>query len=313
MTMYDEKPKNEEKAKNDQKRYQTEWSFSFADLGDRINDFVHSLGASGEEAAVKTERFTEPLGSTSSARIRLDAPVGETTVKASNGDVLIDAEITHIGDIQFAVSGDAEKNVTLSQKTEAADWVRGIVGWMGSQGKLRWDIALSPEVPMAVDIHSGIGKSTYDLSQLQLTGVDINAGTGEVEVMLPQMPDTYRAVVNGGVGEMKVRVPAQASVDLKLRAGTGQIKLEIGDNAEVKADIKGGIGETKVRLPYGAAVRVEARMGLGSVNVPNSFTRLSGSSGGIGGNGVWQSPNYETADRRILISFDGGVGELNIK
>lgn len=311
--MYEEKPKNEEKLKNDDKRYKTEWTFSFADVGDRINEFVRSLGAGGDEAAVKTERFSEPLGSTRSARVRLDAPVGETTVKAASGDVLIDAEITHIGDVNFTVTGELEKNVTLSQKTEAADWVRGIVGWMGSQGKLRWDIALSPEAPMALDIRSGIGKSTFDLSQLQLTGVDIHAGTGEVEVVLAHSPEPYRAVVNGGIGELSVRVPANTSLDLNLRAGTGQINLEIGDNAQLRADVKGGVGETNIRLPYGAAVRVEARMGLGSVNVPNSFTRLSGSNSAIGGNGVWQSPNYDTAERRILISFDGGVGELNVK
>ena len=311
--MYEEKPKNEEKQKNDDKRYQTEWTFSFADLGDRINEFVRSLGASGDQAAIKTEHFSELLGSASSARVRLDTPVGETTVKAAAGDVLLDAEITHIGEIQFSVVGETEKNVTLSQKNEAADWVRGIFGWMGSQGKLRWDVALSPEVPLSLDIHSGLGKSTYDLSKLQLTGVDIHGGTGEMELLLPSMPETYRAVVNGGIGEIDVRVASNASVDLKLRAGTGEIKLDIGDNAEVRADIKGGIGETKIRLPYGAAVRIEARMGLGSVNVPSSFTQLSGSNSGIGGNGVWQSPNYALAERKILITFDGGVGELKVQ
>ena len=311
--MYEEKPKNEEKHKNDEKRYQTEWSFSFAELGDRINDFVRSLGASGDEAAIKTERFSEPLGSTTSARVRLDTPIGETTVKAASGDVLLDAEITHVGEVQFAVIGETEKNVTLSQKSEAAGWLHGIFGWIGSSGKLRWDVALSPNVPLALDIHSGVGKSTFDLAQLQLTGLDIHGGTGESTVYLPHQTDAYRAVINGGIGEIEVHVPANASLDLKLRAGTGEIKLDVGDNTELNAEIKGGVGQTDVRLPYGAAVRLEARMGLGQVNVPSSFTRLSGTSGGIGGNGVWESPNYQTAERKIKLSFDGGVGELNVK
>ncbi len=312
--MYEEKPKNEEKQKNDEKRYQTEWSFSFADLGDKINEFVRSMGASGDQAAIKTERFSELLGATTSARVRLDTPVGETTIKAASGDVLVDAEITHVGEVKFAVIGETEKNVTLSQKSEAADWVRGIFGWIGSVGKLRWDVALSPDVPIALDIHSGVGKSSFDLSQLQLTGLDIHGGTGESAISLPNMDTPYRAVINGGIGEIDVKVPANASLDLKLRAGTGQIKLDIGENAELNADIKGGVGQTDVRLAYGAAVRIEARMGLGQVDVPASFTRLSGSNmSGIGGNGVWQSPNYEGAARKINITFDGGVGELKVR
>lgn len=311
--MYEEKPKNEEKRKNDEKQYQTEWSFSFADLGDRINEFVRSLGASGDEAAIKTERFTEALGDTASARIRLDMPAGEANIKAASGDVLIDADITYIGEIEFAVTGEQDKQVTLSQKTQAADWVRGIVGWMGSQGKLRWDVALSPDVPLLLDIHSGVGKSTYDLSKLDLTGVEVHVGTGEAEVFLAPSADVYRAVINGGIGEMKVHVPANTSLDMKLRAGTGEINLDIGDNSDVYAEIRGGIGETNIRLPYGAAVRVEAKLGIGDVNVPKAFTRLSGSSGGIGKSGVWESPNYESAARRIHIMYDGGVGELNVK
>jgi hypothetical protein len=310
--MYEEKPKNEEKRKNDEKRYQTEWSFSFAELGDRINEFVHSLGASGDEAAIITEHFSEPVGDATSARVRLDAPVGETTIKAGAGDLLLDAEVTHVGEVKFAVIGETEKNVTLSQKSEAADWLRGIFGWIGSAGKLRWDVALSPDLPIGLDIHSGVGKSTFDLSALQLTGLDVHGGTGESTVYLPSMESSYRAVINGGVGEIKVSVPANATLDLKLRAGTGQITLDVGENADLNTEIKGGVGQTDVRLAYGAAVRVEARMGLGQVNVPSSFKRLSGTSGGIGGNGVWESPNFQTAERKITIRFDGGVGELNV-
>lgn len=310
--MYEDKPKNEEKRKNDEKQYRTEWSFSFAELGDKIDEFVRSMGASGDKAAIKTEHFQEMLNEAESANIRLDTPVGETTIKAASGDVLLDAEITHVGEVTFAVVGESDKNVTLSQKSEVADWVRNIFGWIGSSGKLRWDVALSPEIPLALDIHSGIGKSTYDLSRLQVTSVEIQGGTGETELLLPAMPSTYRTVVNGGVGEFTVRVAPDAAVDLKLRAGTGEIKLDVGDGAELRADIKGGIGETKIRLPYGAAVRVEGRVGIGKVNVPASFRQMSGNNSGIGGNGVWQSPNYDSAERKIEIRFDGGVGELNI-
>lgn len=301
----------DEKQKN--KSYQTEWSFSFAELGDRIGDFVRSLGVTGDEEAIRTERFTEIVGNASAAKIRLDTPVGETTVRAALGDALIDAEITHVGEVQFAVVGDTEKHVTLSQQSAAADWIRGIIGWIGSQGKLRWDVALTPNIPLSVDIHSGVGKSTYDLSRLKLTSLEIHGGTGEIEVRLPQTEALLPAVVNGGVGEVEVDVPANSNVDLELRAGTGQIELEVGENTALDAVIRGGVGQTDIRVAPGAAVRLEAKMGLGQIDVPSSYARVSGNNAAFGGQGVWQTANYETAARRITITFDGGVGGLKLR
>ncbi|MFO7323639.1 MAG: hypothetical protein DIU68_018065 [Chloroflexota bacterium] len=301
----------EEKRKNT--TYKTEWSFSFAELGDRISEFVQSLGVAGDEEAIKTERFTEIVGNAAAARVRLDTPVGETAVYAATDDALIDAEITHVGEIDFAVIGDTEKDVTLSQRSAAADWVRGIAGWFGSGGKLRWNVALTPNIPLELDIYSGVGRSVYSLSQMQLTKLEIHGGTGEMEVHLPQTDSILPAVINGGIGEIEVNVPPNSNIDLQLRAGTGEIELRIGENTAMNAVIKGGVGETEIRVAPGAAVRLEARIGLGNINVPSSFIQVSGSRSAIGGKGVWQSPNYETATRQINIRYDGGIGELKIR
>jgi hypothetical protein len=304
----------QEKQKHDEqeKQYTTEWSFSFGDLGDKIGEFVKSLGVSGEEVIV-TETFTEPVGDASRARIDLHTPVGRTNVHAGAADTLVHAVITHVGEVQFATTGTTEKQVTISQRTDPSSWMRGIFSWIGSTGKLRWDVALSPAVPVELDIHSGVGECQYDLSALQLTALNIHGGTGEMNVTLPTTSELLRAVVNGGVGEVNIRIPAGASVELQARAGTGEIDIEIGSGAAVNAQIKGGVGETKVRVPAGAAVRVTANMGVGDIDVPSDFVTVRGAAGGgIGRSGVWQTADFETAATKIDIRFDGGVGALKI-
>jgi hypothetical protein len=302
----EEKPKNKERV--------TEWSFSFAELGEKIDGFVRSLGKSGEEE-IKTDTFDEPIGGASSARVRIDLPVCETVVhRTAHDGTLIEGELTHIGDIKFVVSGDSEKSVSLSQTTEPGDWMRGLFGWLGSAGKLHWDIGLTDEIPLTLEVHNGVGKSTFDLRDLLLTDLSIHGGTGEIEVYLPATPQPLPAEVYGGVGRFSVRVPANASVNLDVRAGTGEINLDFAEGTAANVTVKGGVGQTNVRVPTGAAVRVEATMGLGDVSVPSSYQRISGGNGGgMGKSGIWQTPDYDTAPTKIALKLDGGVGGLRVR
>jgi len=305
--------------KEKNKRYETEWTFSFEDLGQSISKFAESVGLTGD-VEVKTGEFSEPLGEAKSARVRLDLPVCQAEIKAaSNVDMLLDAELTYVGEVKLSattneVNGAQEKFVQLSQiYDKPAFWLRNVVGWFGSKGRLEWNIGLTPNIPLDLDIHSGVGQSNFDLHELNLKAVGIYGGTGEIRVILPESEQRYPAQINGGTGEFNVTIAGGASLDLKVRAGTGHFNLEIGDEADVSADIKGGVGQFSVRVPQNAAVRVEANMGLGGFDMPSRFVRLSGGGGGIGGSGVWQTPDFETAARKITIHFDGGVGELEVR
>ena len=313
--MAEEKPKNDEKIKNDEqsKTYRTEWSFSFNDLADQINDFVRGIGVNDPEA-VKTEWFSEPVGAATAARVRLDIPVAETVVNSAvGGDNLIDAEITHIGEIKFAVSGDDRKVVNVSQQADAADWAKNVFGWIGSKGSLRWNVGLTSRIPLDLDVHSGAGKTTLDLSKLQLAVLDVSGGAGQLDISLPVTSDKYTAHISGGVGEVEVRVPAGASVELQINSGTGKVTLEVGDGADVTARLKGGVGECNVLIPSGAPIRVQADVGMGDVSVPSSFMRMSGSDHGVGRSGTWQSQGYENAARKIDVRYEGGLGSFRVR
>ena len=57
----------QEKEKHGQ--YVEEWSFSFADLWERLREFFESFRAKGAEL-IRTSTFSEPLGVTTAARKR---------------------------------------------------------------------------------------------------------------------------------------------------------------------------------------------------------------------------------------------------
>lgn len=302
-----------EKQKNDDKQYNVEWSFSFERLGEQISEFVKGLGVKGEED-VKISHFSEPIGTATSARVRLDLAAGETTVNTFDptSDMLLEAEITHIGEIKFASSGETEKIISLSQSADAGEWFRHVFAFIGTGQRLRWDVGLTPNIPVDLAINGGVGRSVFNLSALKTQAITINGGAGEVILTLPAV-EGYRAAVNGGVGKSDVTIPAGASVELALRLGTGEINLEIGEGAAVTATINGGVGALNLTLPAGAAARIEGKAGIGDISVPAHFARVSGGGDFLGKSGVWQTANYETAERRISIRYEGGIGALNVR
>lgn len=300
---------------DEQKQYKTEWSFSFEKLGDQIAEFFRSLGTP-EEVVVKTETFSEVVGGATSARVRLDLSAGETNVYMLNdSDKLLDAEISYIGEMKFVVGGDAEKVVSLSQSASPGEWFKHVLNWIGTreQNQLRWRVGLTPSIPLELDVHGGVGECNFSLADLKPGRVALNVGTGEINVTLPSSPEPYAATVNGGVGELNVVVPSGATVNLTLRAGTGEINLDIGEGAAVDATINGGVGEVDIRVPTDAAVQIEGKAGIGDINVPSTYARLSGSNDFMSKSGVWQSPAYSSAARKITVKYNGGVGALIVR
>src|SRR5262249_35744370 len=155
-------------------------------------------GAEGSEE-IKHGEFSEPLGNAKSARVRIDFSVGEATINPLNAsDNLLEADLTYVGDVELKATGDTEKVVHLSQAAGAAEWFRGAAGLVGSGQRLRWDIELTPHIPLNLDLHSGAGRSNFDLSDLQLTGLNIASGAGELTVSLPA--GQYSTRISGGVG-----------------------------------------------------------------------------------------------------------------
>ena len=91
----------------EEKNYKTEWSFSFEKLGSDIGGFVKSLGI-GDEESIKEGEFSAPLDGAQSAKVRIDFSVGKCIVRPlTNLDNLIEAELTYVGDINFAVGNES--------------------------------------------------------------------------------------------------------------------------------------------------------------------------------------------------------------
>jgi hypothetical protein len=267
---------------------------------------------------VKSDRFTAPAAGVESARVRVAGPVGEVLIHPlTDSTALIDADLRYVGEVEFRASGEAQKIVDLQPaKRFYSEWLDP-ANWFGSATEtLRWDVGLSPHVPMELAITGGAGQSQLHLDRLQVTDLRVNIGVGQVELVLPAT--TYRAWISGGAGTLAVSVPTGANVEATLKTGVGTMQLDIQEGAAVNARIEGGVGPITLRLPPGGAVRLQLEAGLGGISLPSHLRRVRGeapTSPAMAQVGVWESANYATADpsSRIRIQYRGGLGGLTVR
>lgn len=149
----------------------------------------------------------------------------------------------------------------------------------------QWDLKFAEDVPMEMTIDLGAGRSNLALGSLALTSLDIRGGAGEVDLDLGgsqslrrfdfdlgaggvtidltgDWQDNLDARIDGGLGELSLRLPADVGVRIDAETGIGNISasgLTRDDNiytndaydasdVALRIDINGGVGEINLDL-----------------------------------------------------------------
>lgn len=268
---------------NDKKKYEVEWSFSFEKIGERISEMVDSVS---EEP--KTTTVCEQRGNAQTLEFHLHASIGRTTVDASaNPDCLVDGTLVHTGEIDFSATGDENRVVKLSQKTQ--NQVRQAIGSITRRVDLHWQLGLSAGIPTRLFVHGGVGPAKLDLSAIDLTEFKLQGGVGETKILLPAK--NFNASLHGGVGQNTLFVPSNATIHLR---------------------VDGGVGQTTVHVEPNTAVRITAQGGLGAVSVPRTFKQIKKSQDFMSQGGIWESEGFALAGNQVTIEYKGGVGALSL-
>jgi hypothetical protein len=249
-----------------------------------------ALGWSSSNQEIISESFVEAIDQARSADVQLEFRLGRSTVKplSDSGD-LIQIEATHVGDVEFTASGNTSKSVRLREVTPPFHIDLGPF----ESDRLRWDVGLTPEIPLGLRIDCGVGSARLDLADLELRNFDLDVDVGDVTLYLPATEESYEATISGGVGKLEMHVEDGASVSLNISGDVGNMILDLPENAEA---------------------RLEAETDVGNVRVPSRFDVLREDKDRVvGEDGVWETPGYDDADRKITIVFDGGVGSFTIR
>ena len=119
----------------------------------------------------------------------------------------------------------------------------------------------------------------------------------------PRLP--LELIVNAGVGDMDLDLGALKVTRLELDAGVGSLNVTLPTDAgTTRASINAGVGSISVHIPSGVGARVHVSRGLGSVSIHSDRLIRSGND--------YVSADYDTAENRVDLNVNGGVGSISI-
>jgi hypothetical protein len=167
-------------------------------------------------------------------------------------------------------------------------------------------------VPLDLAVDASSGSLELDLRALQLTGLNLDVGSGSVDGSLPAVERRYDARVDGGSGACRLDIADGADVGLEIDVGSGSIDVETGADADLTVRADGGSGKLTIDVPEDAEVRLDVREGgSGRVRVPSRFERTRR---GDDDEGTWETPGYDSADHKIeIIIEDLGSGAVQVR
>ena len=265
------------------------------------------LEANGE---LKTLNFSESIEGATSARIDLDLERYPTTIEAlSDSSLLIEAELDTFTNVVFSARGDREKSVSLNPVEDYSfdyDWFDIV--------DARWEIGLSPDVPLDLTVDIGSGSATLDLIGLEMTNLVIDGGSGSTVVTLPASTPQYIVEIDSGSGSFDIELEAGADIAAVIEIGSGSFEFEIGSGSDVDARIDGGSGSVNVDVPNDVGVQVVIRdSGSGSIHIPGDYRLVDDMGDDDRDTGIWESEGFSSALHQIEIDFDPGSGSFTLR
>jgi len=148
----------------------------------------------------------------------------------------------------------ATLDVDLRSRSSRGPFNFGFFG-VGEGGT--WDLRLSENVPIDLEIDAGVGRSRLDLRRVRLTGFDLDAGVGAVDATLPG--GDYQASIEGGVGAITIRLPEGTPARVEVDTGIGGVSTD----ANFQRD-----GDVFTTPDFaGTGVRLEIDAGVGQVRI----------------------------------------------
>ncbi len=131
---------------------------------------------------------------------------------------LIEGDVDYVGELIFDVSvrGD-QANVKLDSRST------GIWFWpfdLGDRTDKRWDVEISPDVPLDLTLDAGSGPYDFDLAGLQVSDLVLDAGSGPIDLVLPS-GSSFDAEIDGSSGPLTIVLPRNVGARVELDSGSG--------------------------------------------------------------------------------------------
>ncbi len=254
-----------------------------------------------------------PLSNEKAVNVRLEAAFGTVNIgsgvidKILIADMVVRPSLDMKTDIQYRIDNrtglldlslrptDSQKRTWGPRSTEAGTW----------------KLTFNKDIPLLFDIELGAGRGTFDFTGMHINRLNLSAGASSVTVRFDEPNEGFIEMmhIESGVSRFTGENLGNANFrNLKFEGGVGSYTLDF-DGAlrhEANVDVELGIGAVTLIVPEHIGVRLRAAQRLfSSVNVPGDFERINRDE--------YVSRNYDTAEGRLTISVESGLGSVRVR
>jgi hypothetical protein len=196
------------------------------------------------------ETLSLPLAGVSAADVRVRFGGGELTLRQAAPGILLSG--TFDGGAKFRSHGPGSAEL----EPYAGAWP---FGW---DHTLRWDVAVTGEVPLDLRLDTGANRSVIDLGGLRVRRLELHTGVSETRVLLPAAGGVTSMRVDAGIASVAIEVPAAVAARIRSKVAVGSVAVDerrFGRTAygfespgfdmapnRVDIEIQGGLGSIRV-------------------------------------------------------------------
>ncbi len=170
------------------------------------------------------------------------------------------------------------------------------------------NLTLSPDVPLTLNLDFGAVEAKLDLGGLQIRALDIETGASDTELGFSTPNPVQCSTLSIQMGAAAFTADKLANSNCRnvdVEGGVGDVKLDFTGawQHDMNADITLALGSMTFVVPEDVGVQVEK----------DTFLTGFDSEGFMKTGGVYQSRNWDSARRRLMVKLEGAFGSVDVR
>ena len=246
--------------------------------------------------------MSRQLSGERSVKVHVRYGAGHFTVRPADGRVLYRMRLRYDEELFEPVAEYASGEIHLGTDNTGR---RIRIGRRGISGE--FDLELSTDVAMDLQMDFGAVKADFDLGGLRLTDLSLTTGASQTQVDVSEPNPVQMDVARFEVGAAEFTARRLGNLNarsIRVDAGVGDITLDFTGEwqRDAKVSVDMGIGSLELRFPEGLGIKI----------VKDTFLTSFDSEGLVKRGDAYYSLDYEDADRRLTIDIDAAFGSIEV-
>jgi hypothetical protein len=203
---------------------------------------------------VEGEKVSIPLEAAKSAFIKLDHGAGRLALHSgAKPNEILNGTFGNGLNYKSRLDGN---RIEVKLRTSQQFWA----WWPGES--LDWDINLNRDIPVNLKIDSGASASVLDLSDLNVSNLDIDTGASSTNLTLPTIAENMHVDIDTGASSLKVNIPSGVAASIRIKSGITSVAV----NSRFPRH-EGGLYQSSDYATTTNRVDITINAGVGSIDI----------------------------------------------